>query len=229
MQAVDESTSKKITVTPVDVPESQKPQFQPTSNQGVSFPSDEKTPTITVNFGKPAEVNSITIPHDKIYGANVQQFEVTFYSTNGSKVNQTPIKSTSSLPNERNKPAHLGFGQIPSDTPVSRVEIKIISTTDNQSPKGVVLDIKACTEATPGNYYGYFLKCDVPLSIYLRHNWNHIVDQCFEHGNRSNWYIRCNHAPHNFRWCNKCIFRNYIDYRCGNGNNYKGLRRNASC
>jgi hypothetical protein len=134
----------------MDVPEGQKPQFQPTSNQGVSFPSDEKTPTITVHFGKPAEVHSITIPRDKTPGANVQQFQVTFYSPNGTKINETPIPSTTSPKDAKTKPAHIYSSQIPSDTPVSRVEIKIISTTDDQSPKGVVLDIKACTEATTG-------------------------------------------------------------------------------
>ena len=40
MQAVDESTSKKITVSPTDVPEEQKAKFQPTSTEGVSFPKE---------------------------------------------------------------------------------------------------------------------------------------------------------------------------------------------
>ncbi len=153
MQAVDEQTSKQITVTPTDVPQNEKPEFQPTSNQGVSFPKNEKTPTITVHFGKPAQVQSVTIPLDKTSGANVQQFEVTFYSPNGKKINDQPIPSTSSPNNDQNKPAHLGYTQIPSNTPVSRVEITILYTTNGESPKGVVLDIKACTESTTGEYF----------------------------------------------------------------------------
>jgi hypothetical protein len=153
MQAVDEQTSKKITVTPTDIPQNEKPEFQPTSNQGVSFPNNEKTPTITVHFGKPAEVQSITIPRDKTPGANVQQFEVTFYSPNGKKINDQPIPSSSSPNNDQNKPAHLGYTEIPLTTPVSRVEITILYTTNGESPKGVVLDIKACTESTTGEYF----------------------------------------------------------------------------
>ena len=41
MQAVNEITSKNITVLPTDVPEEDKPKFQPTSPQGVSFPENE--------------------------------------------------------------------------------------------------------------------------------------------------------------------------------------------
>ena len=150
MQAVDESTSKKITVSPTDVTEGQKTQFQPTSPQGVSFPENEKTPTITFTFGKPSEVQSIVIPRDKTPNANVQQFEMTFYSPDGKKINENPISSTTSPKDDNKKPASLDWTQIPSNTPVSRVEIKLTNTTDGQSPKGVVLDIKACTEPTTG-------------------------------------------------------------------------------
>jgi hypothetical protein len=156
MQAVNEATSKKITVTPVDIPEGQKSQFQPNSSQGVSFPSYEKTPTITIKFGKPAEVHSITIPRDKTPDANVQQFQVTFYSSNGSKINPTPIQSTTSLTYEKNKPARLDTTHIPSETLVSYVEITIVQTTNGESPKGVILDIKACTEITTGECFHYF-------------------------------------------------------------------------
>ncbi len=158
MQAVDEQTSKQITATPIDVPQNEKPEFQPTSNQGVSFPKNEKTPTITVHFGKNAEVQSITIPRDKTPGANVQQFEVTFYSPNGEKINDQPIPSSSSPNNDQNKPAHLGYTQIPSHTPVSRVEITVLYTTNGESPKGVILDIKACTEITTGKHLFRFNK-----------------------------------------------------------------------
>ena len=152
MQAVDEQISKQITVTPTDVPQKEKPEFQPISKQGVSFPDNEKTPTIIVHFGKPAEVQSVTIPRDKTPGANVEQFEVTFYSPNGKKINDQPIESTSSPTNDKNKPAHVDSTQIPSNTPVSRVEITIVQTTNRESPKSVILDIKACTEITTGKH-----------------------------------------------------------------------------
>ncbi|CAF3308790.1 unnamed protein product, partial [Rotaria sp. Silwood2] len=54
----------------------------------------------------------------------------------------------SSPKEDKSKPAELNSKQIPSNTPVSRIEITIIHTTDDESPKGVVLDIKACTEVT---------------------------------------------------------------------------------
>jgi hypothetical protein len=151
MQAVDEQISKQITVTPIDVPQKEKPEFQPTSNQGVSFPDNEKTPTITVHFGKPAQVQSVTIPLDKTPGANVEQFEVTFYSPKGKKINDKPILSSSRPKDDKHKPAHLRSDEIPSNTPISRVEITIVYTTNGESPKGVILDIKACTEMTTGS------------------------------------------------------------------------------
>ncbi|CAF1687582.1 unnamed protein product, partial [Adineta ricciae] len=148
MEAIDETTSKKITVTPDDIPQDKKTDFQPTSNAGVSFPSNEKKPTITVNFDKPAEVQSVTIPRDKTQGANVEQFEVTFYSPSGSKLNPTPIKSTDSPKDDKSKPATVDSSKIPSDTPVSKVEITVVKTTDDESPKGVVLKVRACVEPT---------------------------------------------------------------------------------
>ena len=148
MQAVDEPTSKKITVLPTDVPEADKPKFQPTSPQGVSFPENETKPTIVVTFDKPAEVQSVILPRDKTPNANVEQFEVTFYSPDGNKINDKPIPSTSSPKDDKTKPPTVDLPQIPSDKPVSRVEITIVNTTDGKSPKDVVLDIKACTEPT---------------------------------------------------------------------------------
>ena len=150
MQAVDEETSKKIIVTPVDVPQKEKPEFQPNSNKGVLFPEYQKRPTITVSFGTPAEVQSVTIPRDKTPNANVERFEVTFYASDGSKINDRPIESSTSPKDNKKKPATVDSTQIPSDRKVSRVEITIISTTNGESPKGVVLDIKACTEMTTG-------------------------------------------------------------------------------
>ena len=72
----------------------------------MSFPTDEKTPNITVTF-KPAEVQSVTIPRDKTPNANVEQFEVTFYSSEGKKINDKPILSSSSPKDDRSQPAHL--------------------------------------------------------------------------------------------------------------------------
>ena len=152
MPAIDEQTARHITVSPTDLPESQKVSFQPTSPNGVSFPSDETTPTITVNFGKPAEVQSVVLPRDKTPNANVEQFEVTFYSPDGQKINQQPVKSTVSPSTDNKTPASLNPQDIPSDKPVSRLDIKVLSTTDGQSPKGVILDIKACTEISPSKF-----------------------------------------------------------------------------
>jgi hypothetical protein len=150
MQAVDESISKQITVTPVELPNGTNIEFQPTSTSGVSFPKGDETPTITVNFGKPTEVHSVTIPRDKTPNANVQQFEVTFYSPNGKKVNDKPIVTNLSPTDDKTKPAQLDSTQIPSNIPVSRIDITIVHTTDNETPKGVVLNIIACTEITTG-------------------------------------------------------------------------------
>lgn len=186
MQAIDEQSSRKITVSLNDVPEEEKPQFQPTSNQGVSFPSNDKTPTITVNFGQPAQIQSVSIPRHKTPGANVQQFEVTFYSPNGNKINDKPILSTPSPKDDKTKPAYLDFSQIPSDTPVSRIEIKIVNTTDDQSPKGVVLDIKACTEITTGLSYLYFFTCDIDFVSYCRNYCSYINNNWFTDYHRSN-------------------------------------------
>jgi len=150
MEAVDETTSQNIVVTPTDVPQGQKVQFRPTSTQGVSFPETETTPTITVTFGQPGDVQSVKIPLHKTPGANVEQFEVTFYSPNGQKINDQPILSIPSGQGDKNQPAHLDSTQIPSNTPVSQLDIKVVKTTDNQSPKGVVLEINACTESFTG-------------------------------------------------------------------------------
>mgnify|MGYP001039038404 FL=1 len=153
MPAIDEQIARHIIVSPTDLSESEKVSFQPTSPNGVSFPSDETTPTITVNFGKPAEVQSVVLPRDKTPNANVEQFEVTFYSTDGQKINQQPVKSAVSPSTDNKTPASLNPQDIPSDKPVSRLDIKVLSTTDDQSPKGVILDIKACTESISSKSY----------------------------------------------------------------------------
>ena len=152
MQAVTGPTSDRIVVKPIDLPGNDKREFLPTSNKGVSFPESEKRPTIIIYFDKPAEVQSITIPRDKTPDANVAGFDVIFYSPEQERVNIQPIRSSSSPRDDKSKPATLESKEIPSDTKVSRVEITISSTTDGNSPKGVVLDIKACTEMTTGEY-----------------------------------------------------------------------------
>jgi hypothetical protein len=146
MQAVNKFVSEHIIVNPTEIPKEDKVDFQPTSQKGVSFPKDEKTPTLTVTFGKPAEVQSVTIPRDKTPSANVQQFEVTFYSPDGNQINAVPITSNKSPKDDWTKPAHLDYSQIPANALVSHLNITVLSTTDDQSPKGVILDIKACTE-----------------------------------------------------------------------------------
>ncbi|CAF4368315.1 unnamed protein product, partial [Rotaria sordida] len=47
---------------------------------------------------------------------------------------------------DESKPAELNSNQIPADRLVSRLDITIVDTIDSQYPKGVVLDIQACTE-----------------------------------------------------------------------------------
>jgi hypothetical protein len=155
MQAVDEAVSKQITVTPNELPQGANINFQPTSKQGVSFPDSDTTPTITVHFAKPAQVRSVTIPRDTTQNANVQQFAVTFYSPDGKKVNNQPTLSNISPKDDKYLPARLDSSQTPSNTPVSRLEITVLNTTDGQSPKGVVLDIQACTEVRAGKCYHF--------------------------------------------------------------------------
>ena len=149
---MDEAVSKNISVKPNELPRGENINFQVTSPEGVSFGENDRTPTITVTLGKPAEVQSVTLPRDRTPNGNVQQFEVTFYSPDGKKINNKPILSFSSPNGDKSKPAQLDSSQIPSNTPVSRVEITIVRTIDGESPKGVVLDIKACTESRTGSY-----------------------------------------------------------------------------
>jgi hypothetical protein len=158
MQAVNKFVSEHIVVSPTEIPQDEKIDFQPTSQTGVSFPKDEKTPTLTVTFDKPAEVQSVTIPRDKTPNANVQQFEATFYSPDGNKINPVPITSNKSPKDDETKPAHLDYSQIPANAVVSHIDITVLSTTDDQSPKGVILDIKACTEPFTRKYFHIALR-----------------------------------------------------------------------
>ncbi|CAF3352616.1 unnamed protein product, partial [Rotaria sp. Silwood2] len=147
-QVVNESVSKKITVGPIELPKGVNVEFQLTSTLGVSFPKENKAPKLTIPLSISIQLISLTLPRDKTPNGNVEQFEVTFYSPDGNKINDIPILSNSSPKEDKSKPAELNSKQIPSNTPVSRIEITIIHTTDDESPKGVVLDIKACTEVT---------------------------------------------------------------------------------
>jgi hypothetical protein len=147
MQAVDENVSKNIIVQPNPLLQGDNIDFQITSSKGVSFPDNDRKPTIIVKFDQPAEVQSVTIPRDKTNGANVLQFEVVFYSPKGDKINEIPIESNLSPEGDKTTPAHLDSTQIPSTSPVSRIDITVIETINDESPKGVVLDINACTKA----------------------------------------------------------------------------------
>ncbi|CAF1321223.1 unnamed protein product [Adineta steineri] len=147
MEAVDDAVSKTITVTPKDIDQNKKGDFKPDSKTGVNFPEEDKHPTINVPFGTPATVRGVSMPRDTT-NSNVESFKVTFYGTNNEPINKQPLESTPS--GGKNQPASLNPSQIPSDVLVKRVEITDIKTTDNQAPRGVVLDIKACTEATAG-------------------------------------------------------------------------------
>jgi hypothetical protein len=147
MQAIDEHVSKNIVVLPNPLPPGDNIDFQITSPKGVSFPDNDRKPTIVVKFGQPAEVQSVTIPRDKTNGANVLQFEVVFYSPNGNKINEIPIESNLSPEGDKTTPAHLDSTQIPSSSNVSRIDITVTKTINDESPKGVVLDVNACTKA----------------------------------------------------------------------------------
>ncbi|CAF1636704.1 unnamed protein product [Adineta ricciae] len=160
MEAVDEATSKKIIVTPNELPEEKKADLQPTSKNGVSFPANDRTPTFIVNFDKPAEVQSVIIPRDRTQGANVEQFQVTLYFPNGSKVNPTPIQSTDSPKDDKSKPATVDSSKLPSNAPVSKMDVTVVKTTDGESPKGVVLSVKACTQpSTSKSHFLQYGKC----------------------------------------------------------------------
>ncbi|CAF4249647.1 unnamed protein product, partial [Adineta steineri] len=147
MEAVDDAVSKTITVTPKDIDQNKKGDFKPDSKTGVNFPEEDKHPTINIPFGTPATVRGVSMPRDTPNN-NVESFKVTFYGTTNQPINKQPLESTPS--GDKNHPASLNPSQIPSDVLVKRVEITDIKTTDNQAPRGVVLDIKACTEATAG-------------------------------------------------------------------------------
>lgn len=152
MQAIDETVSRNISVRPNAISVTESIEFQPISNRGVSFTNNDRTPTIIVYFETPTEVQSVTIPRDKTPNANVQQFEVTFYSVDG-KINDKPVLSNLSPLDDRTKPAQLDSSQIPIDKPVSYIEITIVRTTDGESPKGVILDIKACVHSRTSTYF----------------------------------------------------------------------------
>ena len=75
---------------------------------------------------------------------------MTFFAPDGSKINGKPIESTTSPKGDKRTPATVDSTKIPDNKPVARVEITIVRTTDGQSPKGVVLRIRACVKGTTG-------------------------------------------------------------------------------
>ena len=150
IEVIDETVSKRITVIPDVVSETEKVLFQVTSGVGVSFPADVLKPTIVVNFDELTEIQSITIPRHGNKSGNVEQFEVNFYSITGSPLNDRPILSSSSSEQDETNPAQVHSTQIPAHTLVSRVAIDILSTTDGKSPTSVMLQIKSCTKPRTG-------------------------------------------------------------------------------
>ena len=82
--------------------------------------------------------------------ADMHQFEVTFYSPDGKKINDQPILANSGPDDEQHNSAWLDSAQIPSNTLVSRLEITVVRTTDIESSEGVVLDIEVSTEPNTG-------------------------------------------------------------------------------
>jgi hypothetical protein len=222
MQAVDDRVSKQILTQPKDVPQGDKVNFQVTSPRGVSFPESEKTPKIIITFGQPAEVQSVTIPRDKTPEANVQRFEVTFFAPDGKKINDKPILSSTSPKDDKRKPAQVALSQIPSDKRVSRVEVTVVKTTDKKSPKGVVLDIKACTKSTTGELRVFCAnKHSRSRSLSPRHNtcWSYR-----SHRNNRRWSYWNNDAWRQWnhrRW-------SYWNHWSHDRHNHEAMRRNAS-
>jgi hypothetical protein len=132
VQLVDEKVSEMITVSPNDLSQDEKLNFEITSLTGVSFPENNTRPTLIIDFGKLVQIQSIILPRNN----NIEQFQVTFYSKDGNKINQNPILNSISI--------QINSTQIPSNISFSWIELTILHTTDNKSPKGVILDIKGC-------------------------------------------------------------------------------------
>lgn len=145
-QLIDDRISKMINVIPNDLPIEEKVNFQPISIGGVSFPENDLKPIIIIDFGRSTQIKSIIIPRDKTLNANVEQFQVTFYSLNANKINEYPILSNLSPKNNKNIPIELNSTDIPSNISILWIELIIIRTIDDTSPKGLILDIKGCTQ-----------------------------------------------------------------------------------
>ena len=150
-QVIDDVVSTNIIVIPDVINATEKVRFQVTPNGGVSFPQDVLTPTLIVKLDELTEINSISIPRQGSQNTNVEQFQANFYFSNGSLLNERPILSSSSPQQDTTSPARVDSTQIPSNTFITRIELQIISTTDNQSPKSVMLNIISCTQPRTGN------------------------------------------------------------------------------
>ena len=144
VQVVNKAVSNAISVVPHDVPQEQKTQFRVTSTLGVSL--RELRSTIVIHLKHPLRITAIRIPRDKTPGANVRQFTVKLYSADGLLINAEPLKSNKSPRDDPTTPATLHFTQILRGALLSRLEITIERTTDEQPPRGVILDIKACAK-----------------------------------------------------------------------------------
>ena len=98
--------------------------------KGVDF--TDKKPAFVIDVPKGgAIVRDIKLP-----STNVKEIEVTFTTKSGRET--TPIKGA---------PTSLPTNQFPTEK-VVEIVVKVIKTTDNESPKDVTLSVIACAEGT---------------------------------------------------------------------------------
>ena len=138
---------------PKQLPVGQSVNFQPSSQEGVSFADDNLTPTIVVPFDKAVAIHSIRIPIERTPNANVEEFKVALYSVDGDIINKEPMWSTLVSREDNAKAAEVVLTKSQWRVPVSVLEITIIRTSDDRSPRGVVLDVKACVNDLAGRVF----------------------------------------------------------------------------
>ena len=97
---------------------------------GVDF--TDKTPTFVIDVPKGGAI----VRDIKLSSTNIDEIEVTFTTRSGQET--TPI---------RGSPTLLPTDKFPTEK-VVEIIIKVIKTTDNQSPKDVTLSVIACAEGT---------------------------------------------------------------------------------
>ena len=144
-QAVDFAVSGQISVEDHVLTDIEKSNFQVSSGMGCSFPETMTKPTISVTFPKHVQLTCMCIPRSMVSQANVLEYSVTFYCDKGLKINDEPIVSKT----EECGAAVSGLSTLLRGKWVSRLTIKILSTTGRKSPQHVMLDIKKCVEGTP--------------------------------------------------------------------------------